>query len=519
MKMNNLFKNKLLVGTLSIGMIFSACTDLETNETDSIVINTAGGAFSGDAGALLTGTYGDLGALTDQANVYALTEQPTDEMIPPTRGVDWGDNGVWRTLHQHTWDPTHQQVLDSWNQLNQRAFKCNQILASTSPAPTPQQAAEAKFLRAFFMTYVMDFYGKVPFRGVDEGVDVDPKVMTRSEAFDFIVKDLDAADGALPNLPVKPPSAKNGQANRAAANFLLARLYLNKGVYKAGSPEGPYTFDKADMDKVIKYVDDITADGYSLEPNYFDNFTPNASHELIFTSPSGSAQNRIYMTLHYNQNPSGWNGFTTLADFYGKFENADSRKSAPSPVATVGENYHGLKRGFLIGLQVDDKGNAIVDNRTQLPLSFTEDVPLSGAATNKGIRVIKYHPGAQGDYIFFRYADALLMKAEAIHRGGTGTAGPGGPTALGIINFLRDTRDATPLAAVSDQDILDERGRELYWEGVRRTDQIRFGTFTDIWHEKTSTDAYRVLFPIPQQAIDSNPNLKQNKGYPGYVGE
>lgn len=513
MKNKNIFSKRLMVGTLSISMLFAACTDLETTEQDSLVIKTAGGTFAGDAKALLSSAYDDLGALTDQANVYALTEQPTDEMIPPTRGVDWGDNGVWRTLHQHTWDPTHQQVLDSWNQLNQRAFKCNQILASTSPAPDAGQAAEARFLRAFYMFHVLDLYGKLPFREVSEGVDVDPRVYTRSEAFDFIVADLEAA---LTGLAAEGPKADKGKATRAAANFLLARLYLNKGVYKAGSPEGPYTFDAADMNKVIKYVDDITADGYSLEPNYFNNFTPDAKTELIFTSVSGSPQNRYFMTLHYNQNPSGWNGFTTLADFYGKFEATDSRTSAPSPVGAIGSNYHGLKRGFLKGPQVDDNEKAIIDNRTQIPLSFTEDVPLSGAATNKGIRVIKYHPGAPGKYIFFRYADAYLMKAEAIQRGGTGT---GGANAKDMINNLRAVRGATALPTVTLDEILDERGRELYWEGVRRTDQIRFGTFTDTWHEKTSTETFRVLFPIPQQAIDSNPNLKQNKGYPGYVGE
>jgi hypothetical protein len=517
MKNKNIFSKRLVVGTLSISLLFAACTDLETDEKDSLVIKTSGGTFAGDAGALLASTYSDLGALTDQANVYALSEQPTDEMIPPTRGVDWGDNGVWRTLHQHTWDPTHSQVLESWNQLNQRAFKCNQILASTSPAPNATQIAEAKFLRAFFMFHVMDLYGKVPFREVSEGVDVDPKVLTRSEAFDFIVADLEAALPALPVTGPSPDVKKTGVASRAAANFLLAKLYLNKAVYKAGSPEGPYTFEKADMDKVIAYVNAIRDDGYSLEPFYFDNFTTkDPKKELIFISASGTANNRIFMTLHYNQNPSGWNGFTTLADFYGKFENGDGRKAASSPVTEKGANYHGLQRGFLVGPQVNDKEEAIIDNRTQLPLSFTTDVPLSGAATNKGVRVIKYHPGDQGSYIFFRYADAYLMKAEAILRGGAGT---GGETALSIVNDLRNVRGATALPAVDEAAMLDERGRELYWEGVRRTDQIRFGTFTTTWHEKASTETFRVLYPIPQQAIDSNPNLKQNKGYPGYVGE
>ncbi|HEY9008427.1 RagB/SusD family nutrient uptake outer membrane protein [Ohtaekwangia sp.] len=501
MKENITILKKVLLGAVGMSMALTACTDLNTTEKDSVVINTSGGKFEGDPASLLSSVYADLGALTDQANVYALYEQTTDEMLPPTRGVDWGDNGVWRTLHQHTWDPTHQQILDSWNQLNQRAFKCNQILASS---PSDAQAAEAKFMRAFFMFFVMDLYGQVPFRNVDEGVDVNPKVMTRSEAFDFIVKDLEEA---LPNLSVRGPSADNGKASKASANFLLAKLYLNKAVYKSAVPEGPYTFDKADMDKVIGYVDAITADGYSFEPQYFDNFRTVASKELIFTSPSGTPQNRIYMTLHYDQNPSGWNGFTTVADFYAKFEDNDSRKHAES-IAALGKNYYGIKRGFLIGQQYKDDGTPLVDSRTQKPLVFTEDVPLTGAATNKGIRVIKYHPADQGKYIFFRYADAYLMKAEAIMRGGTASQ-----TALEMVNALRAVRGASALGSLNESAMLDERGRELYWEGVRRTDQIRFGTFTSTWAEKTVTEPFRVLFPIPQQALDSNPNLQPNPGY------
>jgi starch-binding outer membrane protein, SusD/RagB family len=503
MKTSKMMNKKILIGALGLTIAFSACTDLSTNEKDSVVINTSGGAFSGNPGELLASAYSDLGALTNQANVYALYEQPSDEMIPPTRGVDWGDNGVWRTLHQHTWDPTHQQVLDSWNELNSRAFKCNQVLASS---PSAAQAAQAKFLRAFYMWHVMDLFGQVPFRDVNEGVNVDPRVYTRAEAFDFIVKDLEEA---LPNLETKGPAADNGTASKAAAHFMLARLFLNKAVYTAEHPSGPYTFEAADMTKVIDHVNAVTADGYALENDYFANFTPDAKKELVFTSPSGSAQNRIYMTLHYDMNPSGWNGFTTLADFYNKFDDEDNRLFAESP-APLNKPFHGLKRGFLIGQQYKDDGSVLVDSRTQIPLVFTPDVPLSGAATNKGIRVIKYHPAHQGKYVFLRYADAFLMKAEAILRGGTDSQGK---TALGMVNELREQRGASPLAAISEAAMLDERGFELYWEGVRRVDQIRFGTFTTTWSEKTSTEPFRVLFPIPQQALDSNPNLVQNDGY------
>jgi len=497
MKYNKISKLFLLG---SLGMFaFGACTDLEVEERDSVPVVATAGGTSVNVADLLVSAYKDLGAFTDQNNIYALFDHTSDEMIPPTRGVDWGDNGVWRTLHQHTWDATHSAVLGAWNQLNQRAFKCNQILDAN---PNAQQAAEAKFLRAFYRFHVMDLFGQVPDRGAKEGVDVNPKVYTRSEAFDLIVKDLTEA---LPALPATGPTAQNSGATQAAANALLARLYLNKAVYKSSRPEGPYTFDAADMDKVIQYADAVTAAGYSLENKYFDNFSKNAATEIIFTSIEGTPQNRWFMTLHYNQNPSGWNGFTTLADFYAKFEAADQRiGNYPTP---DGSNFSGIGRGFLKGQQLKDDGSILVDTRTQKPLSFTSDVPLSGAATDKGIRVIKYHPADAGQYILLRYADVFLMKAEALLRKNNAAA------ALTEVNILRAKRGASQLTSLNEATMLDERGRELYWEGIRRIDQVRFGTFDDTWSFKTVTDGSRVLFPIPQQALDSNPNLQQNSGY------
>ena len=480
---------------------FSACTDLEPEIRDSVVREGADGGFvPGDPAEALATSYKDLGAFTNQDHIYALMDHTSDEMIPPTRGTDWGDNGVWRTLHQHTWDATHSYVLSSWNQLNERVYRTNQVLASN---PTPQQAAEAKFLRAFYMFHVMDLYGQVPFRNVTEGVNVNPRVYSRSEAFDFIVRDLEEA---LPNLPTQGPQPKNSKASKAAANALLARLYLNKAVYKSSNPAGPYTFDAADMNKVIAYADAVAADGYSLETNYFNNFTQTANSEIILTSAEGSPQNRWMMTLHYSQKPSGWNGFTTLADFYDKFETADQRKGGPA--TPNGSLYSGIGHGFLIGQQYADNGDIIINERNGLPLQFTRDVPLAGASSEKGIRVIKYHPADAGQYILLRYADVYLMKAEAIMRGGTGTT-----SALDMVNALRSVRGASTLSSLNEGAMLDERGRELYWEANRRTDQIRFGTWTSTWSFKTVTDPARVLFPIPQQALDSNPNLKQNDGY------
>jgi hypothetical protein len=451
------------------------------------------GGFQGDPTALLATAYTKLDRFPEQTNTYALSEHTTDEMLGPTRGTDWGDNGIWRTLHAHTWDATHAYVLGAWNDLNSEVFVCNQVLASS---PSPNQAAQAKFLRAFHMFYIMDLYGQVPFREVDQGVDENPTVLSRPEAFDFIVNDLEEA---LPDLADGGTTATS-TANKATAQMLLAKLYLNKAVY-IGNPTGPYNFEPADMNKVIEYVDAITDAGYELETgDYFNIFATPVSPEVIFTSAAGSPQNRWRMTMHYNQTPDGWNGFTTLADFYHKFESTEQRVGE---VPTVG-----LGKGFLVGQQYGPAGQALTD-RSGSPLIFTEEVSLIGNNERTGIRVIKYHPSNAGQYILFRYADAFLMKIEAILRGGTPTMGQ---TAQGMLDELRTTREASIIPATLEN-ILDERGRELYWEGWRRNDQIRFGTFTTTWQEKEVTDAFRVLFPIPQQALDSNPNLQPNEGY------
>ncbi|GAB3576204.1 RagB/SusD family nutrient uptake outer membrane protein [Spirosoma luteolum] len=498
MTTNNAFK-VLSVGTMVA--LLAACTDLNVVEKDSLVVKTTGGSAGvADVAAALQAGYNDLGNnFSDQANIYSLGEHTTGEMIPPTRGVDWGDNGVWRTLDQHTWDATHSWVLNSWNTLNSQVFKMTQILASS---PSASQAAEAKFLRALNMFYVMDFWGQVPFREASQGVNDNPKVMSRSEAFDFILKDLTEALPALSE--ANPASSENPRASKAACNYMLAKMYLNKAVFKAAKIDGPYTYDKTDMDNVVKAVDAITAAGFSLAPNYFDNWTKNSKNETILTGAQGSPQNRWYMTLHYDQNPSGWNGFTTLADFYDTFEASDIRKGIPAKPDKSA--FSGIGRGFLIGQQYDDNGAAITDSRAKKPLQFTRDVVLAGCPTDKGIRVIKYHPATANKYVLIRYADAYLMKAEAQLRGGNAAA------ALATVNALRKVRGASTLASLDEKAMFDEIGRETYWEGGKRTVEVRFGKYltgTGVDNKNT----YTLVFPIPADALASNPNLKQNDGY------
>ena len=167
--------------------------------------------------------------------------------------------------------------------------------------------------------------------------------------------------------------------------------------------------------------------------------------------------------------------------------------------------------GFLFGQQYNLDGSETED-RGGNPLFFTKEMPgLLGNSESSGIRVLKYHPsnGAfAGHMILFRYADAHLMKAEAVMRGGSADA-----SALEMVNELRELRQASPLGSLTDQDMLDERGRELYNEMWRRQDLIRFGQFNTAWEFKEAKGEFVNLFPIPSVALTSNPNLVQNEGY------
>ncbi|WP_026899076.1 RagB/SusD family nutrient uptake outer membrane protein [Daejeonella oryzae] len=501
-----------------IALVLSAasCTKLDEETFGSRSIDEGGAATA----ASLQGVYDQLNGQTDQANTYALQEHSTDEMMGPTRGTDWGDFGTWRKLHQHTWDPSHNQINDTWDQLNTGVYRATQVVDGATDVSIK---AQASFLRAWFMFQVTDLFGQQPYRDPKSAPDENPEVKTRTEATDFIIKDLEFAEANL-------GTATLGKASKAAAQALLAKVYLNRAVYNAATVGGPFTFAKADMDKVIEYANKITAAGsfqLASSGKYFDNFSwDNAtlSKEIIFgientdVQAPGTTRNRWRMGLHYNQTPDGWNGFTTLADFYKSFEAGDERRGGDYPGLT---DKIGLKTGFLIGQQFGP-GNVALKQRGGQPLVFTENVNINFSTEAQGIRVIKYFPKptadnkvnddqAGNDYIFLRYADVMLMKAEAILRGGTD---PNGQTALAIVNAIRTPRGATALTSVDEATLLAERGRELYYEGWRRNDQIRFGTFNNpVDQRPNASDKTRTLYPIPQRAVDTNPNLKQNPGY------
>lgn len=517
---------KRIINKIGILSIISAtalvgCSDLEIEATDSIIDDSITGEFDGveDVESALNNAFNGLNRVNDQANIYALQEITTDELLVPTRGTDWGDNGIWRTLHQHTWDATHPHILATWNGWNSSIFLTSEIIDSRSNA-NEAQLAQASFARAYATWIIMDNFGQVPFRGPDEGPSVDPEVMQRSEALDFILNDLDVAIAGLPDVSAGSMDDLT-RGTKASARFLKAKILLNAHIYRDETEA-----NSADMAEVISLVDEIAADGFALQEGYFEIFEPSADSETIWWRPA-EVGNRIWAGLHYNQpapdnEGGGWNGFSTLAEFYDLFEGdpnhnyidagQEERRGWVPDETNANEENLGIGWGFLINQQYSATGEPL-EGRGGKPLSFTRDFPgLVGNNDVTGIRTIKYHP-SNGSFtphlIMFRYSDAHLMKAEAMWRSGSGD-----PTAL--VNELRELRDADPLGSVSESDLIDERGREFYKEMWRRNDLIRFGQFTKDWQFKDESavgDETKNLFPIPSNALLSNPNLVQNPGY------
>ncbi len=492
-----------LIIFMILGLV--SCTDLEEKLREDLPETE-----SPDAGALLQGAYDAMRLpYQDQSRFWAAQQHTSDETMGPTRGPDWDDNGIWRTLHNHSWDADHAFLGSTFSELLQIVFATTNLLQFD---PSPEQAAESRLIRAFVLNSVLDGWGQVPYRQEGTSLLDDASVLSAQEAIDLILAEVDAIMSDLPDGPTN-------RANADAAKVLKIKTLLNKGMYlNRASP----SFEAADMNAVIALADEIIESGkYSVAENYFDNFAwdnDQKSTENIWTaeniggSNSGNVRSRWMCTLHYNQDPSGWNGFTTLGDFYNSFEDDDLRKRQDYPGMT---EIGGINAGFLAGQQFDKDGNPLTD-RKENPLIFTPEVALTESGDNlevTGVRVVKYPidyvggDNADNDYVYYRFADVWLMKAEALMR--TGDTGQ----ALEMVNTLREARGASTLDALTEEALLAERGRELYWEGHRRTDLLRFGKYLEAWEEKPASSSERLLFPIPAASLASNPNLVQNPGY------
>ncbi len=500
MKKMNFIKGILFLGTITFAV---SCTDLEEQNLDGPNKEKAV-----DATSRLQTAYRDLRAFQAQGQMFAMNEMSTDALVGPTRGGDWDDNGLWRQVHLHGWTPEHAEVRNAYNSLLGMVSDCNAVIENGSAS----EILEARFLKAFAYYNVIDLFGQAPYRPIGSLSSDTPLVYNRADGTAFIISELEAI---LPSLPARASGAPD-KANQDAARFLLAKLYINKGVFTSANIAGPYTFAAADMTKVVQYVDAMTN---SLAPNYWDNFAPtnNTSNELVFSSKNvlgdgGDIRSRWHMGTHYNQTPSGWNGFSTLSEYYDRYNPSDLRINNPKPSVIAANGYN---LGYLVGQQFGPGGTTPLTDRNNSPLVFTKELTIiTGGATleTAGIRGMKYEPdnanlvNPDNDYVLMRYSDALLMKAEAIARGGSGS----------LSTIAGDLAARTGQAAI-DLTTLDniyaERGRELWWEGWRRNDMIRFGKFLNARALKaTASDPKYLLYPMPTAAL-YNPNITQNPGY------
>jgi hypothetical protein len=557
------YRNLKIVGSLLTVTILS-CTKLHEGLRSTLTSDQTSSAL-GSAGTqlLLQAAYNDLGTpfCGDQGEVFSLEENSSDISLVPTRGGDWDDNGTWRIVHNHTFSAGDGNMLNAFNNLNKLNFDATNVLAFS---PTASQAAQARFLRALSLYTLLDLWGQYPVRNPGDNLLNAPTVKSGADAAQFIIDELTAV---LPDLPAGG-NANMSVANADAAKTLLMKCYLNRGAF--ANRANP-TFDDADMQQVVTLGNSIIGGPYSYMSEYFDNFsvTNSNSTEGIFAVPNHtgvSAGNsgintRWFMTLHYNQytpnNPNaGWNGFSTVADFYNSFGvNAPLPKGAAN-WATIGAinnadtavdqrlggrfyrgvtDISGQRPGLMIGQQYNENKVALKDRKGN-PLAFDPNIAANMIETGSnlevtGIRVEKYPPdlsngsasysGPSGNwFMIFRYPDVVLMVAEAETR--LAHTNDLTAAALTLVNGLRTARDAAPVAAMTlvntgnlndPATLLAERGRELYWESQRRTDLIRFNMFLKPWAYKPTDDPKYLVYPIPSQALAANPNLSQNPGY------
>lgn len=507
---------RLLLSPALAFVLLQGCTDLEESPTSVI---TPENFFQTDQEVLgsLASVYAVLRSAT---NAYLqVSNISSDELIVPTRGSDWFDNGKWLELHRHTWTANSplglQEINSIWNDAFRGIARANLLLEALQDLTVANQAvieAELRTLRAFFYYVLMDTFGGVPI--VDDTELGAREKSTRAEVFQFVVDELNAARAALPD---SWEATDNGRITKGGADAILASTYLNAGVFTTDAPSATgynscttvQVGGQTACDAAIEAADRILNSGqYSLAADWRSNFEADnfASPENIlvvkFTAQSGLGLVFLMQVLHYNMyTPSPWNGFAALAETYNAFDADDERREI-----------------FLEGPQIHLDTGVPVLERNGTPLVFTVDIiDETQAGEGEGTRIVKWPvdpnrvgPQAGNDVALFRLGGIFLIKAEALNE-----LTPGSGAALALLNTLRERvfEPDEPLGAIDRDVILQERLFELTNEAKRRQDLIRHGLFTAAWSFKQAGAPHLVLMPIPQPQLDANPLLTQNTGY------
>ncbi len=485
-------------------------------------------------GAAYANLYGNFG---NTSAFMASQEIPSDEIVVPTRGADWGDGGHHVRMKRHEYQPQDPNPNGLWNFLYSGVNSCNRVLATLETVGTEASEAsilELRALRAIYYYWLLDNFGNVPL-SIDATAEEPPGNSSRAEVYAFVEQELLES---LPLLAKTGPSDEStyGRVNYYTAMAALAKLYLNAEVYTG----------TAQWQKAIEACDEvIESNQYALTANYRENFSVNnhGSSEFIWAIPYDEIQapgfNLPMATLHmesaatYNISAQPWNGFATVSEFYESY--IDSEQNPGPQGAVVGTDPAGTETtgtmderlvNFIVGPQFTSSGERILDAGADpddpdgLPLTFTPYVNelLPNAWRQAGARIGKWEIplGTNGnlsnDYAVFRYADILLTKAEAVARLNENW---NDNYTLAIVNQIRTQHGGVdPFTTLTEEKFLAERGREMFWEAVRRQDMIRFGVYTDEFQFHPADPSPHVkIFPIPESQINANPNLQQNPGY------
>ena len=503
---------KKLISILILAFSFTYCTDLEIAPNSLLTDQTTYKSKS----EFLNGLAGIYASLGNWSEVVYKIGGSTDEIIFPARGADW--KGDLQPLFAHTWLATNGEIAGIYSGLSRNIAVSNTFIDVVDASSFKDDSdikvmkGEARFIRAFAYFLMLDHFGNVPLvtKSVYDPNNL-PKQNTRAELFNFVeseAKDLIA--GAL------PATNTYGRVDKYAAETLLAKLYLNSGVYLGGA--------NTHLADVVTATSDImNTSKYSLDQSFhhvfaWDNGVNNV--ENIFTmvadSKNTAAENISYLfsitdlTKKYGSFADGWGGAATLPTFYKSFEATDIRRDMWIAGPQVGTD------GSPITAK-DDKG---ITRQLNYVADFTATDPVGNADHWDGVRGGKYLMDGIGgtmvqrslnnDMPIFRFADVLMMRAEALYRQNAAS-----PEALTLANQVRNRggNPVAPLTSLTDANFLAERGREFAWEGWRRNDLVRFGKYNDAWDYKTASADFHNIFPIPATQIQSNPNLKQNTGY------
>jgi len=524
--MKSFFKTIRLTMVLLVMLIGYGCSDLDENLPSELTTEESGLndkeiiTLIGEAYTIMANE----GGWGSHNGLWAIHQISSDEFVFPTRGQNRFDGGIWLRIQRHTFTEYEGAINNAWrllfngvNTSNRLIFTLETIVEEGGLTQTEADVfiGELRALRAYYYFWLLDTFGNVPiitdFETTPESPPNNPNFdQGRKELFDFIESELLDAS----NLVTEDVDSSYGRINKFGVHALLGKLYLNAEVYTG----------TARYEEAIGQFDIVINSGeFSLTGNYFDNFAVENTNstENIFVIQFDEVLlpgfNLTQMTLHFGQQfefnlqQQPWNGYASLQSFYESFEDGDIRKN-----------------GFLEGPRFDSNGDPIIDNDllgipadTDPALELTPEINelAPNACRQCGVRFAKFEiadgesPDKNNDFPLLRYADVLLSKAEAQWRFGTGNP-------LLIVNDIRDRSNAEPLDALTAENLLAERGRELYLEMWRRQDLIRFDgrkggvtAFNDPWEFKDVSDPQFNVFPIPREQMEANSNLTQNPGF------